>query len=59
MYEAKQMALQDIDMLQDGDVYEKMEALQEVIDPLSVELANITGEAYVKSMSLEALEFYS
>jgi len=59
MYEAKQMALKDIDMLQDGDVYEKMEALQEVIDPLSVELANITGEAYVKSMSLEALEFYS
>jgi len=46
-------------MLQDGDVYEKIESLEEVIDPLSKELANITGEEYVETMSLEAVNFYS
>jgi hypothetical protein len=46
-------------MLQDGDLQEKVEALGEVLDPVTKDLAKISGKAFVRTMSQEALEFYS
>lgn len=56
---AKEIALKDMLMLEDGDLQQKVDALAEVLDPVTVELAQISGLDFVHTMSQEALEFYS
>jgi hypothetical protein len=43
MQAAKKIALKDIDMLEDGEIFDKIDALAEVIDPVTRDLGNITG----------------
>jgi hypothetical protein len=59
MLQAKEIALREIDALQEGDIYEKVEALADVVDPISEDLAEMSGEDFVGTMSEEAVEFYA
>jgi hypothetical protein len=59
MQEAKRNAIEVVDELEDGDIYSKADALSKVIDPVTIELANMTGEAFVSTMSQETVTLYS
>jgi len=59
MLEAKKIALADMNALEEGDIYEKVDALAEVFDPITEDLAEMTGKEFVATMSEEAVEFYS
>ena len=56
---AREIAIKDVDILEDGDIDQKVEALAEVLDPVTKQLGNMTGMDYVQTMSQEALELYS
>ena len=54
MLEAKKIALADMNALEEGDIYEKVDALAEVFDPITEDLAEMTGKEFVATMSEEA-----
>jgi len=59
LIEGRKIAKGEIDVLEEGSVDEKADALAELIDPLSSKLMNLDGEGFVDTMSEEAIEFYS
>ena len=59
MLQAKQIALGQIDDLESDDIYDKVDALAEVVDPITKDLAEMSGDDFVKTMSEEAVEFYA
>jgi hypothetical protein len=59
MLQAKGIALKEIEALEEGDIYDKVEALADVVDPISEDLAEMSGEDFVGTMSSEAVEFYA
>jgi hypothetical protein len=59
LMQAKKIALGDMEALEDGDIYEKVDALADVLGPITEDLASLTGKEFVKTMSEEAVEFYS
>ena len=59
MLVAKEIALKDILNLEKGDLEEKVVALSEILDPVVMDLAQVSGADFVSTMSEEAVEFYS
>ena len=59
MAQAKEQAKNFVESLKDGDIHEKLTALEQIIDPVSEDLLYVSGNEFVSSMSQEAVEFYS
>lgn len=59
MKEAKDQAKQELVALKNGDIYEKANALSDIINPISEDLIYVSGDEFVSSMSQEAVKFYA
>ena len=59
VFQAKEIALGQIDVLEKGDIYDKVGVLSEIVDPITSNLADVNGTDFVNTMSEEAVEFYA
>lgn len=53
------MAKTDLVPLKNGDIYEKADALGDIINPISEDLLYVSGDEFVSCMSQEAVRFYA